>query len=197
MRLFINACVRRASRTEYLARELIQRLGGAWDELRLEELDFPKADEAFLLRRDALLARGEYADPLFAPARQFAAAETIVLAAPYWDLSFPAMLKQYLEQICAVGITFRYTPEGIPEGLCRAKTLYYVETAGGPFAPDEFGFGYVQALCRSYFGINDVRLVKAVGLDVDGADVNGILLEAAENMDTLIHEDYKEGKTSC
>ena len=29
-----------------------------------------------------------------------------------------------------VGITFRYTSEGVPEGLCRAKRLNYVTTAG-------------------------------------------------------------------
>ena len=61
---------------------------------------------------------------MFELARQFAAADQIVIAAPYWDLSFPAALKQYFEQINVLGITFAYTPEGVPKGLCRARKLY-------------------------------------------------------------------------
>ena len=107
---------------------------------------------------------------MFTLARQFAAADEIVIAAPYWDLSFPAVLKQYIEQINVVGITFRYTPEGIPEGLCRASRLTYVMTAGGEFVPEEYGFGYMKALAESFYGIPEVQLIKAVGLDIAGAE---------------------------
>ena len=59
--------------------------------------------------RTKMLADGAFQDPLFGLARQFAAADRIVIAAPYWDLSFPAALKQYVEQINVLGITFIYT----------------------------------------------------------------------------------------
>ena len=42
---------------------------------------------------------------------------------------------EYFEQINVLGITFVYTPEGYPKGLCRAKALYYVTTAGGCYVP--------------------------------------------------------------
>ena len=113
--LFINACVRTDSRTERLAYRLLEKLEKPCVEVRLEEIAFPVADEAFLQRRDRLLSDGKFGDSMFDLARQFAAAEEIVIAAPYWDLSFPAALKQYLEQINVVGITFRYTEEGVPE----------------------------------------------------------------------------------
>ena len=182
MTLFINACVRKESRTRRLAGCLLARLDRPITELRLEEVSFPVTDEAFLLRRDQLLNGKEYQHPMFQLARQFAAADQIVIAAPYWDLSFPASLKQYLEQINAVGITFRYTPEGIPEGLCRAERLFYVTTAGGTFVPHEYGFSYVKALAENYYGIPDVRLIQAVGLDLDGADPEQILREAADRV---------------
>ena len=120
--------------------------------------------------------------------RQFAAAEEIVIAAPYWDLSFPASLKQYLEQINVVGIAFRYTQEGIPESLCRAKRLYYVTTAGGNYVPEEFGYGYVKALAQGYYGIPDVRLIKATGLDIVGADAEDIMRATEEE----IQREYME-----
>ena len=179
MILFINACVRKDSRTKKLADAVLTGWSGPIVELRLDTIDFPIVDEDFLIRRDQKVLAGDYSSPMFDLARQFAEAEEIVIAAPYWDLSFPAMLKQYFEQINVTGITFRYTPEGFPEGLCRAKKLIYVTTAGGNFVPDEYGFGYVKALAQNFYGIDEVDLIKAVGLDIDGADADAIVSSAA------------------
>lgn len=183
MILFIDACVREASRTRLLALRLLDALGGAYKQVRLEKCPFPTADEDFLQKRDRLLQEGELADEVFGYARQFAEADTIVIAAPFWDLSFPAALKSYLEQINVVGITFRYTPDGVPQGMCRAKKLYYVTTAGGDFFPEEYGFGYVRALAQNFYGIETVELIKAVGLDIEGAPVEEILRECEEEIE--------------
>ena len=180
--LFINACARKESRTRRLAGCYLAKLSEAYEEVRLFEIAFPKADEAFLKRRDSFILEGDYSDPMFGLAKQFAAADEIVIAAPYWDLSFPAALKQYLEQINVLGITFRYSPLGIPEGLCRAEKLTYVTTAGGNYVPEEFGFGYVRALAQGYYGIQDVRLIQAAGLDIEGADAEAIMQAAEESI---------------
>ena len=182
MFLFINACVRRGSRTRKLAEDVLSRLGGTYEEVRLEDIAFPVVNEEFLSRRDRLISEGRFDDPVFALARQFAQADGIVIAAPLWDLSFPAALKQYFEQINVIGITFRYTPEGIPEGLCKAKHLTYITTAGGDYFPEEYGFGYVKALARNFYGVHDVRLLKATGLDIIGADPEKIIKTAADGL---------------
>ncbi len=184
--LFVNACVRRESRTERLTEKLLLKLGSPWEEVRLEGLDFPTVNEDYLHQRDRLLSEGNFQHPLFDLARQFAEADTIVIAAPYWDLSFPAMLKQYLELVNVIGITFTYSKEGVPGGLCRAKRLFYVTTAGGIDVPDTYGFGYVKALAQSYYGIQDVRKIEAVGLDIDGADVEGIMREAEAGLSVCL-----------
>ena len=183
MVLFVNACVRRDSRTKRLADHLLAALGAPAAELCLAECAFPAVDEDFLRKRDRLIREGDYGDPMFALARQFSCADEIVIAAPFWDLSFPAALKQYFEQINVVGITFRYTAEGIPEGLCRAGRLWYVTTAGGDFLPESYGFGYVKALAQSFYGIRDVELIKATGLDLEGAAVDRILLDCEKEID--------------
>ena len=182
MILFINACVRGNSRTKRLAERFLTERNEPVTEVRLNEIAFPTVDEDFLIRREKLVSEGKLDDPTFDLARQFAEAEEIVIAAPFWDLSFPAVLKRYLEQITVVGITFRYGPDGIPEGLCRAENLTYVTTAGGTFVPEEFGFGYVKALVQGFYGIRDVRMICAAGLDVDGADVEAILRSAEETI---------------
>ena len=71
--------------------------------------------------------------------KQVVAADVIVMAAPYWDLAFPTKIRAYLEEITVSGITFRYGADGIPLGLCQAKRLIYVTTAGGPIIQN-FGF---------------------------------------------------------
>ena len=178
--LFVNACVRKESRTRKLAEKLLVKLEHPYEEISLEGIAFPTVDECYLNERDRLILKGDFQNPMFELARQFSEAETIVIAAPFWDLSFPAMLKQYLEQINVVGITFKYSQEGVPVGLCRASRLFYVTSAGGHFVPEEYGFGYIRALAQNYYGIQDVRKIEAVGLDIDGADVDAIL-RAAEN----------------
>ena len=179
MILFINACVRNQSRTYRLAKGLLDSLDGVIKEVRLENVQFPVVDEDFIIRREALKNAGKYDDPMFSLGRDFANADTIVIAAPYYDLSFPAMLKQYFEQINVLGLTFTYSESGVPTGLCKANKLYYVTTAGGPILSDEFGYGYVKALANAFYGISEVYQIKAEGLDIIGADVDAILQSAS------------------
>lgn len=178
MILFINACVRKESRTYRLANKLLDSLDDEIKEVRLENVQFPVVDEEFINRREALKNAGKYDDPMFSLGRDFASADTIVIAAPYYDLSFPAMLKQYFEQINVLGLTFTYSEAGVPTGLCKAKKLYYITTAGGPILSDDYGFGYVKALANIFYGIRDVYQIKAEGLDIVGADVEAILKAA-------------------
>ena len=182
MILFIDCCVRKDSRTKRLAEAFLKLLDGDVERIRLEDVKFPVVDEAFLTRRDKLKADGSYDDPIFDLGRQFASADTIVIAAPYYDLSFPASLKQYIEQINVSGLTFSYTPQGTPVGICKANDLYYITTAGGTFCPEEFGFGYIKALAENFYGIKNNRLIAALGLDIDGADPEKIISEAIANL---------------
>ena len=183
--LYVNACVRKESRTKTLAEKLLSKLDKPFEEVRLEEIAFSVSNEEYLKLRDRLLSGGDFQNALFALARQFSEAETVVIAAPYWDLSFPAMLKQYLERICVVGVTFKYSQDGVPISLCRAKRLFYVTTAGGDFVPDDYGFGYVKALAQNFFGIQDVRKIEAHGLDIYGADVDAIMRAAEQALSDL------------
>ena len=55
-------------------------------------------------------------------------------------------------------------------------------TAGGFIGDRHLGFEYVSSVAGLFFGIEDIRLVKAEGLDIQGADVNGIMKEAKSRM---------------
>ena len=177
MILFVNGCVRENSRTLELAQAVLAKETDAIEEVRLYP-DGPNGLNAETLRlRDALLTNQELDHPMFRWAWQFAAADTIVIAAPYWDLAFPAKVRAYLEEVTVSGITFRYGENGIPQGLCRAKRLIYVTTAGGPIFQN-YGYEYIKALAQGFYGIPDVSLVRAEGLDIRGADPEAIMVRA-------------------
>ena len=91
---------------------------------------------------------------------------------------FPGVLKLYLENITVAGITFRYASNGKPESLCRAEAMDYVTTSGGYIGHNDFGFSYISALARDFFGIQKIRRYAAEGLDIFGADPEAILRKA-------------------
>lgn len=176
--LFVNACVRPQSRTKRLAEAALKRLPGRVEEVRLAEAGIAPLDNAGLEERMELVRTGRIDAPALRWAKQLSEADEVVIAAPYWDMAFPACLKAYLEAVTVAGVTFRYDAHGVPEGLCRARRLTYVATAGGPVFGENMGYAYVAALARNFYGIDDVRYFDAQGLDVDGADVEELLRRA-------------------
>lgn len=181
--LFVNACVREHSRTLLLARYLLGRIPAEVTQINLEEEALEPLTKDSLAARERLLLEGKWEDKAFSLAQQFAQADCIVIAAPYWDLGFPALLKIYLERITVAGITFCYDG-GIPRGLCRAKKLYYVTTAGGPIFQD-FGFPYVKALAQNLYGIRETICISAQKLDMEGEDVTAALEQAVQEIDRI------------
>ena len=165
--LFINVCIRPESRTLKLAEELLSKLEDKEiTTLNLENENIKPLSNADIAKRDKAGATGDFGDPLFKYAKQFASADTIVMAAPYWDLSFPALVKLYFEATSVCGITFRYTPEGYPQGLCKAKKFYYVTTSGGYIGDFDFGFQYAKALTTKLYGIPEAECIRKEGLDI-------------------------------
>lgn len=188
MILFVNGCVRENSRTLALAKALLSQMSGEIREVCL----YPDGPEGLttqtLQQREELLAQKACDHPMFRWAREFAEADAIVIAAPYWDLLFPAKVRAYLEAVSVSGITFYYGTDGRPKGLCKAKRLIYVTTAGGPIIWP-FGFEYVEKLAHAFYGIEDVRQLKAEGLDIWGADPEAILEEAKKEIPAVLAAD--------
>ncbi len=159
---------------------MLDQLSGEVEEVKLYEEKLLPLDLAEMEIRDKAAREKDFSGDTFALAKQFAAAETIVLAAPYWDLMFPAVVKTYFEKITVNGLTFAYGANGIPYGLCQGKKLIYVTTAGGLIIHN-FGYDYVAALAKGFYGIPEVLCVRAEGLDIYGADVTKIMDEAKKS----------------
>ena len=175
MTLFINCCPRDNSRTEFLARKLLAKLG-EYEEINPEKEHIQPLNRERLEYRTELINKNDYSDGIFKYAKQFSAADKIVIAAPFWDLSFPAILKIYIENIFVIGIVSRYSDDGKPQGLCKATDLYYVTTAGGAYN-EKYSFEYIKDLAENCFGIKKTHLIKAEMLDICGNDPQKILEE--------------------
>ena len=181
--LYINAGVRKNSRTNELAQFALSKLQCNVDEINL---DFEKITPLYkeqLELRDSFINNKNYNHSMFKYAKQFANADVILISAPYWDLSFPAILKTYIENINVNGITFSYTEKGYPISLCKAKKLTYITTSGGPIISDAFGFGYITSLAENFYGINNINYIKAEGLDIFGASIQEILEKAKKEIE--------------
>ena len=183
--LFVNGCVRGDSRTLMLARKVLSKISGNITELKLNDASLLPLDWDKVQKRSSLVEAGDFSSPLLKYAKAFSEADEIVIAAPYWDLAFPAIMRIYLEYVTVTGITFKYSPEGIPIGLCCAGRLIYVTTAGGPII-NNMGYDYVKALANTFYGIKNTMCFKAEGLDIWGADVEGIMAVAMKTVDGAI-----------
>ena len=177
MILYVNCCARENSRTDILAREVIKRIGDEVVELNLYKENLKSLDGKAVAKRDSLAAAGNFSDPMFDYAKQFMSADTIVIGAPFWDYSFPSLLKTYIENVFCVGLISVYDENGVPHGKCKARKLYYVSTAGGPFIPD-YSYEWIRAVVTRSFGIPETKLIYAENLDIVGYNPDEIMEKA-------------------
>lgn len=182
--LFVDACMRgELSRTKTLCREFLDQYTALHPQCQVHHRDLTSASlpvltGAMAQERDALTA-GDRDHPMLQPALEAAQADLILVGAPYWDLTFPAALKVYLEWASAIGITFGYTKEGQQVGLCKARHLVFITIAGGPIGNLNLGYDYLKAWA-GMVGIDQTHCLTAENLDIRGADVEGILAQARQ-----------------
>ena len=180
--LFVNCCIRGSeSRTAKLAEAFLSALPEEYaiTHLNLMQEGLQPLSGDFFQGRQQLLTAGDRTHPRFRYAHQIAQADLIIMAAPFWDMSFPSLLKIYIENTAVDGITFRGGENGL-EGLCRAGHLVYLTTRGGFYgdAPElEQATPYLKAI-QKFYGIPAFTCIAADGLDVAGYDAAGALSKA-------------------
>jgi FMN-dependent NADH-azoreductase len=101
---------------------------------------------------------------------QFLAADVVVVGAPLYNFSVPSQLKAWIDRVAQVGRTFKYTEKG-PQGLAGGKTVVLVSSRGGAYG-DESAYEHQESYLKvvfGFFGITDVRVVRAEGLAMGDA----------------------------
>lgn len=186
--LFINSCPseRGISRTLRLCDCFIQnnvKNNDIIEEVNLynNKINCYSAQE--MKKRNELVINKKFNDDMFKYARQFAMADKIIIGAPYWDLSFPSVLKAYIEMICVNGITFHYTNKGA-EGLSKFSKMMYITSCGGYSQGKEFGSQYIKAISE-FLGKGEYMDYTAMGLDIIDNDVEEIMKKALKEIKAL------------
>jgi FMN-dependent NADH-azoreductase len=105
--------------------------------------------------------------------KELQAADVVVLGVPMYNFGISSQLKTYFDWIARAGVTFRYTPEGRPEGLVRGKKVYVVAARGGKYAgtPKDTQTPFLQNFL-GFLGMTDVEFIYAEGLAMGEAAAN-------------------------
>lgn len=117
---------------------------------------------------------------------EFLAADIVVMGAPMYNFSIPTQLKAWLDRLAVPGKTFRYIETG-PVGLAGGKTVYVVSSRGGKLAGTaaETAMDHQESYLKTmmgFFGITDVRVIRAEGLGMGEAAREAGLEAAASDI---------------
>ena len=90
-------------------------------------------------------------------------ADKLVISTPMYNLSVPAVLKAWIDQVVRVGRTFGFGEKGL-QGLLTGKKAVVIITGGSPLAgtPYDFEEPYLRGIL-GFIGITDVTFVRAEG----------------------------------
>ena len=119
---------------------------------------------------------------------QFLAADVIVVGAPMYNFSVPSQLKAWIDRVAQAGRTFTYTEQG-PKGLAGGKTVIVASSRGGAYSANpalaflDHQESYLKTVF-GFFGITDVRFVRAEGIAMGDAPKAAAL--AAARADILV-----------
>lgn len=184
-----NAKPEGASRTFKISDSFIKAYQESHPNDEITTLDLYKGNIGFLNEEDVMnhdVEPGHGKDhPVFKYAYQFLDSDKIIVAAPFWNLSFPAILKAYLDYVTVSGITFKYTSEG-PKGQCTdGKKAIHIVTRGGAYSEEplssfELGDRYLRTLF-GFLGITDYTTFAVENMDRSSTDVEQVVEDAIKN----------------
>jgi len=118
-------------------------------------------------RTDAHKAKLGLSDSLVA---ELESADTIVISSPIYNFGIPATLKAWVDMICRVGMTFRYTENG-PVGLLDGKRAIILIASGGTPVGSSIDFAtpYLKH-ALAFIGMTDVTFIAADALGRDAEE---------------------------
>ena len=130
-------------------------------------------------RSDTQVAELAASDALVA---ELEAADVIVIGAPIYNFSIPAVLKAWIDMVARAGVTFRYGENG-PEGLLKNKQAYVVMASGGvPIGSAmDFASPYLRHLL-GFIGIHDVEFISAAEVKEDSHRLDVVLAGAQSHI---------------
>ncbi len=195
-----------SSRT--VSRELVNQFLDKNKDFTLEELDLykepiPRPNYNYFSSRSTLVKEEELTkltaqeqNDIQQMARlcdQFISASVYILAAPMWSLSFPAVLKDYLDCIIQAEKTITFQQKK-PEGLLhdRPRTFLYVQSSGAdiPWIMKPIfnkGLNYVEDIMK-FIGISNFEELLVDGTGTTETEKAGAIEKAKGRINAILEQ---------
>lgn len=163
--LYIDACIRdELSRTKRIATPIVEALKQKYEvqTLVINDLDLSIVKKELITKRN----NGVIDPQVMSWAESVRDADRIVIAAPFWDMSFPAALKNFLELCSIFDVTFK-SDEKTCYGNCKAEKMLYITTRGMDISTGdvlEQGTPYLKAISWLW-GIGPMQVISAQNMD--------------------------------
>ncbi len=163
--LYIDACIRdEQSRTKRIATPVVEALRQKYEvqTLVINDLDLSIVKKELITKRN----NGEVDPQVMFWAESVRDADRIVIAAPFWDMSFPAALKNFFELCSIFDVTFK-SDDKTCYGNCKAEKLLYITTRGMDINTGdalEQASPYLKAISWLW-GIGPLEVVSAQNMD--------------------------------
>ena len=168
--LYIDACIRdELSRTKKIATPVVEALKEKYDvqTIVINDLNLSVVQKDLILKRT-----GGIIDPtVMSWAESVRDTDRIVIAAPFWDMSIPAALKNFLELCSILDVTFK-TDDKICYGNCKSEKLLYITTRGMDISTGDIleqGSSYLNALSWLW-GMGTLQTISAQNMDYVSED---------------------------
>lgn len=171
--IYINSIIRKEeSRTKRLIDGILE---GIKDEVEIKEInlnELPLNPYNEVSYQDKVDNGTE--DLFFRLSKEIAESDGLIIASPFWDMSFPALLKSFLEKISLFDVMFISDDEKCI-GIAKCPFMFYVTTRGMDIKDGdklEQGTPYLKALCWLW-GIKKFEVVSCSNFDyLKEEDVN-------------------------
>jgi FMN-dependent NADH-azoreductase len=194
----VNSKPENESTSKTIGREFVNRFLDKNPDYSLEELDLyyediPEINHKLFTSRAEPVSGEEYnklsdqdkkaVDRINFLCDQFLRADTYVIAAPMWSISYPSRLKRYVDCIILNNKTIKISENDV-EGLLadKERDMVYIQTSGGVypmFFAGKFNHGvdYFHDIFK-FLGIHKFEKILVEGVDKDSVDKEDVMKEA-------------------
>jgi FMN-dependent NADH-azoreductase len=124
---------------------------------------------------------------------QFLSADTYVISAPMWSVSFPAILKRYIDCVILNNKLIKITEEEVT-GLLddKLRKMVYIQSSGGDYPKVlsfkfNHGVSYLHDIFK-FLGIKDFEKILVEGVDMTDIGREKALEKAYKDIDDLIEK---------
>lgn len=190
------------------ARDFINKFIGKNPDYQLIELnlyseDIPEVNYRYFTGRAELVSGSAYdslseqdkktVDRINFLCDQFLSADTYVISAPMWSVSFPSILKKYIDCIILNNKVIKISEDQVT-GLLddKVRKMVYIQSSGGDYPKllsfkFNHGVSYLHDIFK-FLGIKDFEKILVEGVDMTEIGKEDALKKAYKDIDSLVEK---------